>query len=59
MKWHSKDRETMIDLEKVDYYHYDEHNQVLTLSVRGYGVVVRVPDVEDLYKKLTSQKEVI
>jgi len=59
MKWISKDKTTMVDLDEVDYYHYDEHNDHLTLSVRGYGVVIRPPDASDLYNKLTTQKEVI
>lgn len=47
----------MIDLEKVDFYHYE--GNILRISVNGYEIVLAGDSAEEVYSKLTSSKSVL
>lgn len=54
MKWYNEDRTTMVDTAAVNYYHYDIHNEMLTLAINGHIVSLGGQEAQELLDKLKN-----
>lgn len=54
MKWYNEDRTTMVDTTTVNYYHFDIHNQILTLVINGHPTLLAGEEAKDLYVELSG-----
>jgi len=64
MKWYNKSKTKMIDISKVSYFEYiprqsNTLDDILKLSVEGHVVEIRNDSANEVYKILTSTKEII
>lgn len=55
MKWYNEDRTTMVDTTSVNYYHFDIHNQVLTLFINGHSTLLAGDEARELFAELSGQ----
>ena len=54
MKWFNEDKTTMVDIFSVNYYHYDIHNEILTLVINGHTVLLGGQEAKELLDKLKN-----
>lgn len=54
MKWYNEDRTTMVDTASVNYYHFDIHNQVLTLFINGHSTLLAGEEARELFSELSG-----
>lgn len=55
MKWYNEDKTTMVDTASVNYYHFDIHNQVLTVSINGHLTLLAGEEAKELFAELSGQ----
>lgn len=54
MKWYNEDRTTMVDTTSVNYYHFDIHNQILTLFINGHSTLLAGDEAKELFAELSG-----
>lgn len=54
MKWYNEDRTTMVDTASVNYYHFDIHNQILTLFINGHSTLLAGDEAKELFAELSG-----
>ncbi len=52
MKWYSDNQTTMVDTSAVNYYHYDIHNNILSLVINGHTVLLHGQEATELFETL-------
>ncbi len=55
MKWYNKDKTTMVDTATVNYYHFDIHNESLTLIINGHSTSLEGIEAKELFAELYFQ----
>ena len=55
MKWYNEDKTTMVDTAAVNYYHFDIHNEVLTLFINGHSTLLAGAEAKELFAELSGQ----
>ena len=66
MKWYNKDKTRCLDISKVGYWDYSpskytpiEMGSALSVSVNGDKVAFYDEEADEIYKLLTSEREVL
>lgn len=54
MKWYNQNKTTMVDTTTVNYYHFDIHNQILTLFINGHSTTLAGEEANELFAELSG-----